>query len=133
MRVSALLVALLAGCATLGNDIEGAKKSWYGARYEDVVSRWGTPVRHTTFTDGRYVYTWESEGPASGGTVFPSISVFGGSGGVGVGVGVGTGAIFGPGGYERVRCERTLIFKDGRVTEQTWLGQAAFCSTFRRE
>lgn len=131
MRVSTVLVVLLAGCATLGNDIYVAKKSWYGARYEDVVSRWGTPVRHTTFSDGRFVYTWESESSASGGTLFPSISVFGGSGGVGVGV--GTGAIFGSGGYERVRCERTLIFKDGRVVEQTWQGQAAFCSTFRRE
>lgn len=131
MRVSTVLVVLLAGCATLGNDIEVAKKSWYGARYEDVVSRWGTPVRHTTFSDGRFVYTWESESSASSGTLFPSISVFGGSGGVGVGV--GTGAIFGSGGYERVRCERTLIFKDGRVVEQTWQGQAAFCGTFRRE
>ena len=130
MRVPVLLLALLAGCATLANDIEGAKRSWYGAQYEDVVSRWGTPVRHTTFADGRFVYTWESEGSASGGAGFPSIGVFGGSGGVGVGV--GTGMIFGSGGYERVRCERTLIFKDGRVVEQTWQGQAAYCSTFRR-
>lgn len=128
MRGLPLLVALLAGCATLGHDVEGAKKSWYGARYEDVVSRWGTPVRSTTFSDGRYVYTWDSEGSASGGTIYPSIGVFGGSGGVGV----GTGVTFGSGGYERARCERTLIFRDGRVMEQTWQGQAAFCSTFRR-
>ena len=129
MKGSPLLALVLAGCASLGHDVEGAKNSWYGARYEDVVTRWGTPVRSTSFSDGRYVYTWDSEGPVSAGTIYPSIGVFGGSGGVGV----GTGVTFGSGGYERARCERTLIFRDGRVVEQTWQGQAAFCSKFRRE
>lgn len=129
MRGLPLFVFLLAGCATFGNDVEGAKRTWYGSRYEDVVSRWGTPVRSTTFSDGRYVYTWDSEGPAPGGAIYPSIGVFGGSGGVGV----GTGVTFGSGGYERARCERTLIFRDGRVTEQIWQGQAAFCTTFKKQ
>jgi len=38
----------------------------------------------------------------------------------------------GSGGGEPARCERTLVFKDGRVVEQTWLGSAEYCSTFRR-
>ena len=130
MRISALIAMLLAGCATMGFDVEGAKQSWQGARYEDVVSRWGAPSRHTSFNDGRYVYTWDSEQTTSTGSVSPAISIFGGTGvGLGVGIGVGAGS---PGGYERVRCERTMIFKDGVVTEQTWLGPASYCSNFKR-
>lgn len=129
MRVSTLLVALLAGCATLGGDIEGAKNSWYGARYEEVVSRWGAPARHTTLSEGRDVYTWVSEGTGSGGHP-ASVGVFGGSGGAGAGAVV---TLPGTGGAELQRCERTLTFKDGRVVRQLWQGQAAFCSSFRRE
>src|SRR5262245_26853323 len=130
MRTSALTVMLLAGCATLGFDVEGAKQSWQGARYEDVVARWGVPTRHTSFNDGRHVYTWDSErSTSSGGGVAPTISIFGGTG-IGLGVGVGVGSS--PGGYESARCERTMIFKDGVVSEQTWLGPSSYCSTFKR-
>ena len=130
MKTAALFMLLLGGCATLGFDVDGAKQSWQGARYEDVVARWGVPARHTTFTDGRHVYTWDSERSTAGGSVSPTISIFGGTGvGVGVGVGVGAGS---PGGYDRVRCERTLIFRDGVVSEQTWLGPSSYCSTFKR-
>jgi hypothetical protein len=123
------LLLSLAGCATSG-DILGARESWHGALYDEVVSRWGAPSRHTVLADGGYVYTWESEGtvPAGGG-FFPSIGIFGGSGGVGVGTGVTLG---GGGGGEFARCERTLIFRDGRVAEQTWQGHPEFCSQFRR-
>ncbi|MBI3043777.1 MAG: hypothetical protein HYY78_13245 [Betaproteobacteria bacterium] len=124
----ALFALVLAGCATLGGDVEDAKRSWHGARYEEVVLRWGEPARHATLADGRDNYTWVSEGTSG---VFPgSVIVFGGSGGAGV------GAVFGlpgMGGGEPQRCERTLTFKDGRVVEQTWLGQTAFCSQFRKE
>jgi hypothetical protein len=68
-----------------------------------------------------------SEGVVSRGTLWPSIGIFGGSGGVGL----GTGVTMGPGG-EFTRCERTLVFKDGRVVEQNWQGSAEYCSTFRR-
>ena len=131
MKAGALLVVLLAGCASLGTDVNVAKDSWHGAPYDAVVSRWGTPVRSTTLTDGREARTWVSEEAASRGSYFPSIGVFGGSGmGVGAGVmmdlpGMGSG-----GG--RVRCERTLFFRDGRVVEQLWQGHAGYCSSFRR-
>ncbi len=130
MRTPMVFLLLLAGCATLSRDVDGAKQSWQGARYEEVVARWGVPARHTKFDDGRYVYTWDSERTTSSGGVVPSISIFGGTGvGVGIGVGVGAG---GSSGYDRVRCERTLIFKDGAVTEQTWLGPSTYCSSFKR-
>jgi len=127
VRASALVAALLAGCATMRGDIKGAKNSWHGARYEEVVSRWGTSTRSTTLPDGRQVHTWVAEGGYGGGSP-ASVSVFGGSGGIGA----ATTVILG-GGSEPQRCERTLTFKDGRVVEQTWLGQPAFCSNFRRE
>jgi len=127
-RVASLLAVLLAGCATLGGDVEDAKRSWQGASYEDVVSRWGTPVRDATLSDGSNAYTWVSEGTSG---MFPAtIGVFGGSGGAGVGAVIG---LPGMGGGEPQRCERTLVFRNGRVAEQTWLGPRGFCSTFRKE
>jgi hypothetical protein len=62
------------------------------------------------------------------------MGIHGASGrGVGIGVGIGVGA--GPYYSYRdvpVTCERTLIFKDGRVAEQTWIGPLEFCNVFRR-
>jgi hypothetical protein len=129
MRRAALYAIFLSGCAALGGgDVESAQKSWHGARYDEVVAKWGAPARHATLPDGRNVYTWESVG--SGGIAFPaSVGVYGGSGGGGVGVVFG---LPGMGGGEPQRCERTLIFRDDRVTEQSWLGSPAFCSAFRR-
>ncbi len=128
MKVIALLAALLAGCATTGGDVDGARNSWFGVHYDEVVSRWGTPVRSTPLSDGRLAYTWVSDGQAPGASFFPSIGIFGGSGGVGVGVGTGVGT----GGGDWARCERTLFFRDARVIGQTWQGPAGYCSTFRR-
>lgn len=128
MRASALLLVLAAGCAATGGDMHGAKDTWYGAIYDDVVARWGAPNRYTTLTDGGYVYTWENEATAPGGRIYPSIGLFGGSGGVGI----GTGVTIGPGGGELVRCGRTLIFRNGRVAQQTWQGDPGFCESFRR-
>jgi len=129
MRISALIVVLLAGCAGLEPDLTSARDSWLDAAYDEVVLRWGTPVRSTKLTDGRDVYTWVSEGAVPRGNVRPSIGISGGSGGR---VSIGTGVIFGSGGGEFARCERTLIFKDGRVEEQTWQGPAEYCNTFRQ-
>ena len=90
--------------------------------------RWGTTVRSTKLTDGRDVYTWVSEGAATRGSVYPSIGISGGRGGVGI----GTGVIFASGAGESVLCERTLISREGRVVERNWHGPEGFCSGFRR-
>ena len=128
MRSSLFVAVLLAGCATLGGDIDAARNSWHGARYDEVVAKWGAPTRHVALSDGRSVYTWESAG--SGGVLSPgSVGVYGGSG-IGVGVVLG---LPGLGGGEPQRCERTFTFSGDRVVQQTWLGPPAFCSTFRRE
>lgn len=129
MRFAVLLCAVLfAGCASMGGDFSAARDSWRGASYEEVVSRWGAATRSTALSDGRVVHTWISEGSVSRGTLFPSIGIGIGSGGIGV----GTGVTLGSGGYAQVRCERTLVFSDGRVTDQTWQGDADFCNGFRR-
>ena len=128
LRVAALIAVLLAGCVT-GREHTEASDSWQGATYDEVVLRWGTPVRSTKLTDGRDVYTWMSESSVSRGAVSPSIGFGVGSGGM---VGIGTGVIFRSGGGEPVRCERTLIFKDARVEEQTWQGPDEYCRDFRR-
>ena len=129
MRFIAAVLAFLSGCAsTPPGDIDAARSSWQGATYDEVVSGWGTPVRNTKTSDGRDVYTWMSESVASRGSFFPSIGIFGGSGGVGF----GTGVAMGSGGGEFLRCERTLFFQNGRVVEQTWQGPADYCASFRR-
>lgn len=128
MNARALILVLLAGCAsTQPADLNQARDGWYGVRYETAVLRWGVPTRSTVLPDGRDAHTWVSESYAGGGW-FPSIGIFGGSGGVGV----GTGVTMGQGGGELLRCERTLFFRDGRVVEQSWQGQSRYCSSFRR-
>lgn len=132
MRFPLIALLFLAGCAsTPEGDIGQARTSWQGATYDQVVSSWGTPVRSTKLSDGRDVYTWMSESiTPSRATLFPSIGIFGGSGGVGFGTGVTMGA--GGGGGELLRCERTLTFQAGRVVEQNWQGPADYCASFRR-
>ena len=129
MRIATLMVVLLAGCAAPGAEVTEVRDSWDGATYDEVVLRWGTPARSTKLSDGRDVYTWVSESVGSRGSVHPSIGISAGSGG---GIGIGTGIMFGSGGGEPVRCERTLIFKAGRVDEQTWEGPAGYCRSFGR-
>jgi len=127
MRVVLPILVLLSACASPGTP-SGAESGWNGASYDDVVRAWGTPARSTKLTDGSSVYTWVSDGTGSRGRVSPSVGIGFGSGGVGV----GTGVMFNSGGGEPVRCERTLIFRDGRVAEQKWQGPADYCDTFRR-
>ena len=129
MRFLFGMLIVLAGCAsTPPVDITAARSSWQGATYDEVVRSWGVPVRSTKLQDGRDVYTWVSETVAPRAAFWPSLGIFGGSGGVGF----GTGVTVGPGGGELQHCERTLIFQKGRVVEQTWLGNSDFCSSFRR-
>jgi hypothetical protein len=122
----------LAGCASTPGatdaDVGSATASWHGAPYEDVVRSWGAPARSTKLPDGRDAHTWVSETVVSRGSFWPSIGIIGGSGGVGI----GTGVTMGPGYGDLQRCERTLFFDKGRVTDQTWQGPPDFCSSFRR-
>jgi hypothetical protein len=127
MNARALVLVLLAGCATPAVDYSATRNSWQGAPYEAAVTQWGAPTRSRVLADGRNTHTWVSE-TAAGGTWYPSVGVFGGS----RGVGVGTGVILGQSGVEYVRCERTLTFREDRVVEQSWQGQSSYCNTFRR-
>jgi hypothetical protein len=132
MRSAALIPILLAGCAALGGGVEDAKSSWQGAHYDEIVLQWGTSNRQATLSDGRLAHTWVAES-GHGGSSAVSVGVFGGSGGR---VGVGVGTIFGLPGMSRSepqRCERTLIFENQRVVEQTWLGEPSFCSAFKKQ
>ncbi len=128
MRIATLVVVLLAGCATPGAELAEATGSWDGATYDEVVLRWGAPARSTKLTDGRDVYTWVSESAGSRGSSAVGFGIGSGGGGIGI----GTGVMFGSGGGEPVRCERSLIFKAGRVEEQTWQGPAEYCRSFAR-
>jgi hypothetical protein len=116
---------LVASCASVERDLQDTRASWQGATYEDVVARWGQPTR----SDGKDSYTWVSEGVAyrAGGPAV-GVGVFGG--GVS-GVGVGVGFPFG-GSTSASQCERTLVFNEGRVVEQNWIGPADYCASFRR-
>jgi hypothetical protein len=126
--IALILAATPGACATYRSDLDGARNSWNGARYDEVVAKWGAPTRHAKLTDGRDVYTWDST-TAGGGGYPGSVGVYGGSG-VGVGIVLG---LPGFGGGEPQRCERILTFSSDRVVSQSWLGSPAFCSTFRRE
>jgi hypothetical protein len=117
----------LAACATPVGEVDDARASWQGASYDDAVLAWGAPARTTKLSDGRPAHTWVSETRVARGVVYPSIGIFGGTWGSGVGAGVGIGS----GGSELVRCERTLVFKNDRVVEQSWTGPAEYCSQFR--
>ncbi len=126
---AAVLSALLVACATT----EKAKESWVGATYDETVRAWGPPGRSARLADGAEVHTWVAEGGPtyrSG----PSIGIggfgFGGRTGVGVGANFPIGqSSAGP----PARCERTLTFRDGRLAEQSWIGEDEVCSTFGRE
>jgi hypothetical protein len=126
------LTLVLAGCATT----EDAKKSWNSATYDEAVKAWGPPARSGKLSDGTEVHTWVSEsGPAyrSGPSVGFGLGGISGGGGRSTGVGVGASFPIGSGTVEPpARCERTLSFRDGRLVEQTWIGDDAVCSTYTR-
>ena len=129
MRMTALIAVLLAGCASMDVDVNAARNSWDGTRYDDVVAQWGAPVRNATLADGRESCTWVSEGTVSSGSVLP-VTIYGSNRGVGVGTALPG---FGYGSSELARCERNLIFKGGSVVEQSWQGNARFCNSFKRK
>ena len=116
------LAALLAACVT-AEDLKKQQDSWVGASYEEVLRAWGAPARSTKTADGRDWHTWVAESYAqSGASVGVGGFSFGRGGGVGVGVGMPIGSPEPP-----VRCERTLIFADGKVVDQQWNGPVDFC------
>jgi len=131
----AVLALLLAACATT----EKAKESWVGASYDEVVRGWGAPLRSAKLADGSDVHTWVAEGGptyTSGPTVGFGIGGFGigGGGRTSTGVGVGASVPIGSGSaVPPARCERTLTFRDGRLVEQSWIGQDEVCAGFGRE
>jgi hypothetical protein len=95
-----------------------------------LVLAWGAPGRSTTLADNREAHTWVSqEPPTYRGGPSVGVGVFGGSGGSGVGVGIGF-PIGGSAGSES--CERTLVFSERRVVEQTWTGPAGYCARFKK-
>jgi hypothetical protein len=128
-----LLVAMVGACAST----EGAKKSWTGASYDDLVKAWGPPARSAKLADGADVHTWVSQGGPtyrSGPTVGFGIGSVGmGGGGRSTGVGVGASV---PIGGDSVTppstCERTLTFRDGKLIDQSWIGPDELCSVYTR-
>lgn len=135
---ASLILALAVGCAlpmgcshiTVEQEFEQAKSSWLGASYDEMVTRWGPPVRSATLSDGRQTHTWTSqEGPIYAGGPSVGVGVFGGSGGGGVGVGFGFpfGTTVNP-----PICERTVTFQEGKLAEQTWTGDPGYCRYFKR-
>src|ERR1700682_1641316 len=129
MRLAALLLAWIAGCAAMDPGFAPTRDGWNGAALEEVTPRWGPPARSETLPDGAQKHTWVSE--AYSRTPAGTIGIFGGSFGGRGGVGMGASTPFGL-RDEAVRCDRTLIFRDGVVVEQDWAGQPEFCNTFRR-
>ena len=127
------LVAFLAACAT-AQDVDRAKDSWMGATYEDVLRAWGAPAASTQTNDGRYWYTWITQSAVQpGSSVGFSIGGFGigGGGRTATGVGVGTSVPIGaPPPPES--CQRTLIFQNGVVVDQSWQGPPSMCADFKR-
>ena len=75
MRLAALAILLLAGCATLEEEAAQVRDAWQGAFYDDVVKRWGAPNRSATLQDGSQVHTWVSESQASYGSSGPTVGV----------------------------------------------------------
>lgn len=111
-------------------ELAAARESWRGASYDEVVAAWGPPAQ-----SAKDSHTWLSEDrmpPRSGVGVYGSVGVGRSSGGSGVGMGVG-GVIFSaPSGETAARCDRTLAFHEGRVADERWTGDPAFCKRFAR-
>jgi len=126
-------VSSLAACAALDPELTAVRESWRGATYDEVVAAWGPPTRIVK-SGGQENHTWVTDDrmPRGGPDVYGGVGVGVGVGRGGVGVGVGSGgAIFGSSG-EPVRCERTLMFRDGRVADEDWTGEPEFCKRFAR-
>jgi hypothetical protein len=94
----------LTACVSTGSDFASVAQSWRGATYDEVLKAWGAPSQSSVDS-----HTWlsddrlQSAGGGMGGVLFPA-----------------------------ARCDRTLAFRDGRVVDERWAGDAAFCTQFAR-
>lgn len=98
----------------MDSELAAARESWRGATYGEAVAAWGAPARSAK-SGARESHTWVTED-----RVMRSAGDAGGPGGVIFGADVGG------------RCERTLVFRAGRVADQNWAGDAGFCKRFAR-
>lgn len=125
MKLAVLIATVvLAACAGLRTNMNDARNSWQGIPYKEVVEQWGQPTSSARPADGRESRTWVSEGQLS--RIVPSLGFYFGSSS-----GIGGEITPQPTGPLR-RCERTLIFQNGKVVEQSWEGDDNYCSTFVR-
>jgi hypothetical protein len=109
--LAVLAAAGLAACA-IDNELTAARDSWRGATYEQVVAAWGAPAQsakdsHTWRSEDRPTAPTQRSGEGAGSVLFSAEPS-------------GTPA----------RCERTLAFRDGRVRQASWTGNADFCKRF---
>lgn len=128
-----LAATVLAACASEPYDPGAAKAraSWRGATYDEVAKAWGPP--RTAVNDGtNYTYTWISEEPprSSGASVGFGVGRAGPHSGVGVGFGFPIGGAQPPVAGDR--CTRTVVFRDGRVVDESWNGPDEYCQNFRK-
>ena len=96
----------------MDSELAAARESWRGATYDQVVMAWGVPSLSSVDS-----HTWLSS---------DGVPQFQGSGG-----GAG-GVIFDAPGRPTARCDRMLAFRDGRVVDERWSGDAQFCKRFAR-
>ena len=128
----AMALGLALGACATAADVDKARNSWQGASYEEVLRAWGAPTSSTKTADGRDWHTWVTgsypqPGPSVGLGVGGVRIGGGGATGVGVGVGMPVGSPEPP-----ARCERTLVFDQGRVVDQSWVGPPSMCADFKR-
>jgi hypothetical protein len=97
----------------MDSELTAARESWRGATLEQVSAAWGPPTR-----SAKDSHTWLAEDR-------PPPQAQRAGGGVG-------GALFGAESGKVQRCERTLVFRDGRVANENWAGDAVFCKRFAR-
>lgn len=107
LTLPCLAAVTLAACASVQPDFAGGRTSWHGATLEEVIAAWGPPAR-----SAKDSHDWLSRR---------------GGGGAGAG-----GMIFDASGAP-ARCDRTLLFREGRVVVESWSGDPAFCATFVRK
>jgi hypothetical protein len=111
--LAALAASGIAACAAMDSELTAARESWRGATYEEVVAVWGAPARSVK-SGSRDNHTWTTE---------DRVARSGGSGGAG-------GVVFAADGGKR--CDRTLVFSQGRVVNENWAGDPGLCKRFAR-
>lgn len=99
------------------------RSAWKGASFQDVVSHWGAPANTTQLEDGRQAYTWVDQEPSIK-VMLPTTSPSAANN--------GENQPLPESGKLGAACWRTLVFENGKVTQQTWHGPSTYCSNFAR-